>query len=155
MFLARVLPMRTLTVLGCAITLMIGCSPGEQPVVRVDSTNSRAPGEPTVLESREGLASFVARALDGQRTASGVMFDGDALVAAHPTYPFGTVVRVINLENRREVEVRIVDRGPAERPRQGGVIIDLSRAAAEALGFIDDGRTAIRLEVLRWGARDR
>ena len=74
-----------------------------------------------------------------------------AMVAAHPTYPFGTVVRVTNLANRRAVEVRIVDRGPAQGPRAAGVLVDLSYGAAQALDFIQDGLTRVRLEVLRWG----
>jgi rare lipoprotein A len=74
------------------------------------------------------------------------------MVAAHPSYPFGTLVRVTNLKNGRSVRVRIVDRGPARGPRDDGVIIDLSRAAAEALDFVREGRTRVRVEVLRWGA---
>jgi rare lipoprotein A len=75
----------------------------------------------------------------------------NANVAAHPSYPFQTVVRVTNLANGRSVQVRIVDRGPAAGPRADGVIIDVSRGAAQALGFIGAGRTRVRLEVLRWG----
>jgi rare lipoprotein A len=75
----------------------------------------------------------------------------NAMVAAHPTYPFGTVVRVTNLTNNRAVEVRILDRGPAKGPQAAGVVIDLSYGAAQALGFIQDGRTRVRLEVLQWG----
>jgi rare lipoprotein A len=73
------------------------------------------------------------------------------MVAAHPTYPFGTVVRVTNLANRRQLNVRVVDRGPARGPRSQGVVIDLSSGAAASLGFIRQGRTRVRLEVLRWG----
>jgi len=73
----------------------------------------------------------------------------NAMVAAHPTYPFGTIVRVTNLENGRSATVRILDRGPA---RANGVIIDVSRRAADKLGFIREGRTRVRLEVLRWGS---
>lgn len=72
----------------------------------------------------------------------------NAMVAAHPRYPFGTLVRVTNLANGRSVEVRIVDRGPARQPQAEGVIIDLSRRAAETLGFVQQGRTRVRLEVL-------
>ena len=97
---------------------------------------------------REGLASYYARSLDGKRTASGVPFDNGALVAAHPTYPFGTLVRVTNLSNRRSVTVRVIDRGPTRAVRRKGVIIDLSRAAADALGFLKAGRTRVRLEVV-------
>ena len=73
------------------------------------------------------------------------------MVAAHPSYPFGTVVRVTNLANKRQVEVRVVDRGPASGPRAEGVLIDVSSGAAESLGFVRKGRTRVRLEVLRWG----
>jgi rare lipoprotein A len=73
------------------------------------------------------------------------------MVAAHPSYPFGTVVRVTNLANKRQVVVRVVDRGPAKGPRSEGVLIDVSSAAAESLGFVRKGRTRVRLEVLRWG----
>jgi peptidoglycan lytic transglycosylase len=110
-------------------------------------------GSHRVLEAREGLASFYGQGFDGKVTASGARFDMDAMVAAHPTYPFGTIVRVTNLRNRRSVEVRILDRGPASGPRADGVIIDVSQAAARALGFIQAGRARVRLEVLRWGVR--
>jgi rare lipoprotein A len=75
----------------------------------------------------------------------------NAMVAAHPTYPFGTMVRVTNLANRRSVQVRILDRGPGPRARAAGVLVDLSFGAAQSLGFIRAGRTRVRLEVLRWG----
>jgi rare lipoprotein A len=106
---------------------------------RVAKTNTR-----TV-----GFATYYGRYFDGRLTASGTRFDSDAMVAAHPTYPFGTVVRVTNLRNGRSAKVRIVDRGPALAPRRRGVIIDLSRAAAEYLRFVRAGRARVRLEVLR------
>jgi rare lipoprotein A len=130
------------------LVLSLGCSraPEESPSAGSDETlKSR------VLESREGLASFVASGLHGKETASGLVFDMNALVAAHPTYPFGTLVRVTNLENGKAVDVRVVDRGPAAGARSEGVIIDLSQAAAEALGFTRDGRSTVRVDVLRWG----
>jgi rare lipoprotein A len=105
-----------------------------------------------VLETREGLASYYGQAFHGRRTASGAPFDMHAMVAAHPTYPFGTIVRVTNLRNRRTVRVRIVDRGPAAGPRADGVVIDLSYAAARELRFVDAGRTRVRIEVLNWGS---
>jgi rare lipoprotein A len=85
--------------------------------------------------------------------ANGEPFDMNAMVAAHPAYPFGTLVRVTNLKNRRSIQVRIVDRGPAPGPRAAGVIIDLSRHAAQALGLINDGRARVRIDVLRWGGQ--
>jgi rare lipoprotein A len=77
----------------------------------------------------------------------------NAMVAAHPSYPFGTRLRVTNLANGRSTRVRIVDRGPAPKPRADGIIIDLSRKAAEVLGFIQQGRARVRLEVLAWSSR--
>jgi rare lipoprotein A len=106
-----------------------------------------------VLETREGLASYYAREFHGRITASGIRFDMNAMVAAHPRYPFGTVVRVTNLANGRSTSVRIVDRGPAPQLRADGIVIDLSRRAAEALRFIQRGRARVRLEVLAWGTR--
>jgi rare lipoprotein A len=96
-----------------------------------------------------GLASYYARMFDGRLTASGTLFDNSALVAAHPTLPFGTMLRVVNTRNQRAIEVEVVDRGPAAGPRADGVIIDLSRAAAEALGFLRAGRTRVRVEIVQ------
>jgi rare lipoprotein A len=106
-------------------------------------------------ETREGLASFIGKTFQGDKTASGETFDKNHLVAAHPSYPFGTRVRVTNLENMQVVEVRISDRGPSAQNRKEGVIIDLSHAAAEKLGFIKDGRVKVRTEVLEWGEPPR
>lgn len=115
-----------------------------------------APRDPEVesariLDAREGLASYYGKGFHGKVTASGARFDMNAMVAAHPSYPFGTVVRVTNLRNGRSLDVRILDRGPAAAPRAKGVIIDVSQAAARALGFVSAGRTRVRIEVLRWG----
>jgi len=104
-----------------------------------------------ILEVREGLATFYGEAFHGKTTASGVPFDMKAMVAAHPTYPFGTLVRVTNVANGRAVQVRIVDRGPAAGPRAAGIVIDVSYGAAESLRFVRDGRARVRLEVVRWG----
>jgi peptidoglycan lytic transglycosylase len=102
-------------------------------------------------EVREGLASYYSQRFDGRRAAGGDRFENDAMVAAHPTYPLGSIVRVTNLRNRRSVSLQIVDRGPARHLRARGVIIDVSRAAAQALDFIHQGRTRVRVEMLRWG----
>lgn len=115
------------------------------------AARTRTPAPPVSVETREGLASYYGPRFDGRLTASGARFDMNAMVAAHPTYPFGTIVRVTNLRNKRSVQVRILDRGPARALRSEGVLIDLSYAAARTLGFIQAGRTRVRLEVLRWG----
>ena len=125
-----------------ALLIVAGCA-----------TRSTAPtGLPTgVLEVRDGLATYYGKDFHGKTTASGVPFDMRSLVAAHPTYPFGTLVRVTNVTNGRSVRVRIVDRGPAASARAAGIVIDLSYRAAEVLRFLTDGRARVRLEVLRWG----
>ena len=104
-----------------------------------------------ILEVREGLASYYGPGFNGKVTASGTRFNMNTLVAAHPSYPFGTILRVTNVNNGRAVEVRVVDRGPAQGPRSEGVIIDVSYKAADTLNFVRAGRTRVRVEVLRWG----
>jgi rare lipoprotein A len=111
-----------------------------------------APSAPArILEIREGLASYYGQDFHGKIMASGSPFDMNAMIAAHPRYPFGTLLRVTNLTNGRSVMVRIQDRGPARQPQREGVIIDLSRSAAERLGFIQQGRVRVRLQVVEWG----
>ena len=107
----------------------------------------------SILESREGLASYYGKDFHGKITASGVRFNMNAMVAAHPSYPFGTLVRVTNLKNGRSARVRILDRGPTPQHRAEGIVIDVSRRAAEVLGFIQQGHARVRLDVLDWGSR--
>lgn len=93
---------------------------------------------------QEGVASWYGSNFHGRRTSSGEVFDANALTAAHPTLPFGTVVRVTSLSNGASVDVRINDRGPHTRGR----IIDLSKAAAAELGLISQGVGTVRLEIV-------
>ena len=86
-------------------------------------------------ELARGRASWYGHRFHGRRTSSGERYDMNELTAAHPTLPFGTRVRVRNAMNGREVVVRINDRLPRMRDR----IIDLSKAAAAALGFLKAG----------------
>ena len=99
-------------------------------------------------KAQEGLATYYAGFFHGRRTASGTIFDSTEMVAAHPTLPFGTRVRVHNVRSGKSVVVRVTDRGPAKGPQKRGIIIDLSHAAAQRLGFISAGRTKVRLETL-------
>ncbi|RIH88539.1 septal ring lytic transglycosylase RlpA family protein [Calidithermus roseus] len=92
---------------------------------------------------QQGKAAWYGPGFQGRRTASGERFNTYDLTAAHPTLPFGTRVRVTNLRNGRRVIVRVNDRGPYIR----GYVIDLSYAAAQAIGM--SGTTTVRLEVLR------
>jgi rare lipoprotein A len=91
-----------------------------------------------------GRASFYADKFEGSLTASGEKYKHSKLTAAHKSLPFGTRVRITNLVNGQTVEVIINDRGPYVENR----IIDLSKAAAEKLGFINLGLTDVKLEVI-------
>lgn len=105
------------------------------------------------LEELESKASWYGKKFDGRKTASGEVFNSDYPIAAHPKWPFGTRVRVTNLDNDKSIEVRIIDRGPSKAVRKKGVSIDLSLGAAKVLGFVDDGITDVKLEVLEWGEK--
>jgi rare lipoprotein A len=146
-------------VLSVVIAIGAACLPAaeEQDKQRVGTTgrNRTSPRVSPAAPAREaggwtrgprGFATYYAKMLDGLKTASGTTFDNDDMVAAHPTYAFGTLVRVTNLQNGRKVVVRVVDRGPTRSSRAKGNIIDLSRAAAQKLGFINAGRARVRLE---------
>ena len=95
--------------------------------------------------NQTGMASFYGHEFKGQRTANGERFDPNQLTAAHRTLPFGTRVKVTNLDNGRHVVVRINDRGPYAKGR----VLDLSRAAARKLGFEQDGTALVRLQILK------
>jgi rare lipoprotein A len=86
-------------------------------------------------EFQQGKASWYGPRFNGRRTASGERYNMHEFTAAHRTLPFGTLVRVRSLVNGKEVDVRITDRGPFSRGR----VIDLSRAAAEAIGMLGLG----------------
>lgn len=103
--------------------------------------------------SQQGKASYYGHSFHGRKTASGERFNQHALVAAHPSLPFGSVARVTNLRNGRSAEVRIVDRGPARSRQRNGVIIDLSLGTAHTLGFVRSGKAPVRVEVLQRGQR--
>ncbi|MCD6128278.1 septal ring lytic transglycosylase RlpA family protein [Candidatus Bipolaricaulota bacterium] len=91
-----------------------------------------------------GIASWYGPGFHGKITASGEPYNMYAFTAAHRTLPFGTVVRVVDLATGRSVVVRINDRGPFV----AGRIIDLSYAAAEALGILPRGTARVGLVVL-------
>lgn len=104
------------------------------------------------IETSRGRASYYADSLTGRRTASGERYDPKLLTAASRTLPFGTLVRVIREDTGASVVVRVNDRGPFGRRRR---ILDLSRAAAEALGMIRAGVVMVRAEVIERGPRRR
>lgn len=112
---------------------------------------SLADAEPLVADTpdvsdfkQEGRASWYGPRFHGHRTANGERFDKNALTAAHRRLPLSSFVRVTNVANKRTVVVRINDRGPYH----SGRIIDLSQAAASALGLQHAGTARVRLQGL-------
>ncbi len=99
------------------------------------------------LLTLEGIASYYADDFNGKKTANGETYDMNGLTAAHRSLPFGTKVRVTNLDNGKQVVVRINDRGPFQLSR----IIDLSLGAAKELDMIAKGTAKVKLEVIEWG----
>jgi rare lipoprotein A len=91
---------------------------------------------------QEGIASWYGPEFDGRPTASGEIFNSSFLTAAHPTLPYGTMLRVTNRHNNKQVMVRVNDRGPFVSAR----IIDVSRAAAEQLDMISTGTAPVLVE---------
>src|SRR5687767_5520623 len=103
---------------------------------------------PVRQQHQTGFATYYASQFEGRRTASGTTFRNDALIAAHPSLPFGTLARVTNIVKGNSVIVAIADRGPAAGPRRKGVIIDLSQQAAKRLNMMSRGRVRVAVEVL-------
>jgi rare lipoprotein A len=120
------------------LILIAGCG-RKQQTVRLP------PPTPAILGAAEvGVASWYGHPYHGRRTSNGEVYDMDQMTAAHLSLPFGTLVRVTNLDNGRGTEVRINDRGPFVNDR----IIDLSRAAARQISMIGPGTAKVRVEVI-------
>ena len=112
---------------------------------RADEVRTTPAAKTPRKRSQMGVASFYGAEFANRPTASGEPFNPRDLTAAHRTLPLGTRVRVTNLENGKQTVVRINDRGPYRNDR----VIDLSRAAARKLGFVQDGIAHVRIEVLK------
>lgn len=91
-----------------------------------------------------GTASFYNNKFNGRKTANGEIFSQKKMTAAHNTLPLGTYIRVTNLRNKKSVIVKVNDRLHARNKR----LIDLTRAAAQQLGFIKSGLTRVKIEIL-------
>ncbi|MDG2615585.1 septal ring lytic transglycosylase RlpA family protein [Thermoleptolyngbya sichuanensis XZ-Cy5] len=112
-----------------------------RPAVRVSVSPANRTGSTRVAS---GIASWYGPGFHGNRSASGEVFNQNAMTAAHRYLPFGTQVRVTNLNTGQSVVVRINDRGPFSRGR----VIDLSAGAARAIGMIGSGIAPVSLEVI-------
>jgi rare lipoprotein A len=99
---------------------------------------------PVAQSILRGMASWYGQVRNGHKTASGEIFDSEALTACHRTLPFGTMVKVTNLKNGQTVTVRINDRGVLNPDR----VIDLSSGAADRIGMLRSGVAPVRLEVV-------
>ncbi|MGP8250528.1 MAG: septal ring lytic transglycosylase RlpA family protein [Terracidiphilus sp.] len=112
----------------------------------IDSGIVAAPAKKpvTAADALRGIATWYGKVLNGHRTASGERFNMMAMTCAHKSLPFGTLVRVVDLDTNRSVVVRVNDRG--ELP--GDHVVDLSYAAARELGTLKSGIANVRLEVI-------
>lgn len=99
----------------------------------------------TSAQTQRGKASYYSRRATGARTASGTKLHHDSMTCAHRTFPFGTMLKVTNLNNGKSVVVKVTDRGPYGRGR----IIDLSWGAAKAIDMIAQGVVAVVVERLK------
>jgi rare lipoprotein A len=132
----RAMPSRSALLLILLVAMTPACAATRPAAVPV--------AEERLAFEQEGLASYYGGEHHGRRTASGAIFDAGRLTAAHRTLPFGTRVRVTNLDNGRRVVVTVTDRGPFRRER----VIDVSRRAAKDLGFLRAGTARVRLEAV-------
>jgi rare lipoprotein A len=119
---------RLLLGMTVGLGLLAGCAP-------------RATRPPQRAWLEEGLASYYGPGLAGRPTASGEKFNPEKLTAAHKKLPFGTCLRVVNMENGRSVEVRVNDRGPFVQGR----VVDVSLAAAKQLDMLKKGLARVRI----------
>jgi rare lipoprotein A (peptidoglycan hydrolase) len=130
-------------VMGCVVAGLIALSPKSEARSSFSLSSPRL----CVIANEEhetGVASWYGEEFQGNTTANGETYDLNDLTAAHPTLPFGTTVRVTNLNNRKNILLRINDRGPYIGQR----LIDVSWAAAKRLGFVASGTTRVRVEVV-------
>ncbi len=127
---------------GCSVSPRFRSEP-------VSVSGESLPKDVKVLSTEIGIASYYGKKYHGRATASGEIFDMYKISAAHKEHPFGTIARVTNLSNGKWIVLKINDRGPFIKGR----IIDLSYSAAERLGFIREGTTKVKIEVLKWGQK--
>lgn len=145
-----------LALAGCGRSRVDGGPYDGQPAPRPKSSTSRPAGtKPYTVMGKtyypitdahgyreEGIASWYGPSFHGKKTANGETYNMRSMTAAHKILPFGTTLRVTNLDNNRSITVRVNDRGPFVANR----IIDLSRAGAEQLDMVGPGTARVRLE---------
>lgn len=147
-------PRRWLTFAGAVMAIVVGIagaqavSPGDH--LSTPPNNDTAPAAHTANPHARhhwyqfGIASWYGAFFQGKPTASGQPYNENAMTCAHRTLPLGSLLRVTNLRNHRSVLVRVNDRGPLPDDR----VIDLSKAAADSLGFEQRGIARVRIELI-------
>ncbi len=95
-------------------------------------------------DGAEGVARYYAKRYHGRKTTSGEIYDSKKMTAAHPSLPLGTRVKVVNLDNKKSVIVKINDRCDEHE----NVFIDLSRQAARKIGMIKKGKANVRITIV-------
>ncbi len=135
---------RAAGLLGALALVFSSLSWGDSPVAGQDTLTGSL-GRHLADLAQEGVVSWYGAAFHDRPTASGEKFNSLALTMAHPSLPFGTMVKVTNLRNGRSVVVRVNDRGPFVGKR----IADLSQAAASEIGMMRRGIARVRIEVLQ------
>jgi peptidoglycan lytic transglycosylase len=134
----------SLSALITAVLLLTAISGCHRKHVAVQLPTGNSATGTLAEDERTGIASWYGDPYHGRRTSNGEIYNKYAMTAAHRTLPFDTVVKVNNLENGRNVSVRINDRGPFVKDR----IIDLSYAAAKEIEMIGPGSAKVRLDVI-------
>ncbi|MFZ0630055.1 MAG: septal ring lytic transglycosylase RlpA family protein [Acidobacteriaceae bacterium] len=136
-------PRRWLTFAGAVVSILVGVA-GARAASPADHLTTAEVAVHHHHWYEFGVASWYGKFFQGKTTASGVPFDENALTCAHRTLPLGSVLKVTNLRNHRSVVVTVNDRGPVPEDR----IIDLSYAAAQALGFSERGLAPVKVELI-------
>jgi peptidoglycan lytic transglycosylase len=142
-------------VMGCAVAAMVALSARSE----ARPSDSKAFAKYVASESSApvgeiGLASWYGESCQGNTTASGELFDMNELTAANRVLPIGTKIKVTNLKNHRSLELRVNDRGPFIPGR----FLDVSKSAAQRLGFVHSGLALVQMDVVRyplWYLRSR
>ena len=134
-------PRRRFTLAGALLTIMVGVA-GAQAASPADHVQPKHSNRHHWYEF--GIASWYGKFFQGRTTASGEPYNENDLTCAQRSLPLGSLLRVTNLRNHRSVVVRVNDRGPVPQDR----VIDLSRAAAQVLGFQQKGVTPVKIELI-------
>ena len=145
--------LQSIIIIAPITLLLFACAMSSREDVQINDTtfdifDSPSPAQKQSIEySEQGLASYMADELHGKKTASGETYNMRVLTAAHKHLPFGTIVQVRNLKNRKTVQVTINDRGPFVKDR----IIDVSFEAAKQLEFVNEGVVLVEINILKMG----